>query len=177
MCLVAALLLAPAPSFGQPESKTTSSVEALPPLPAPPRLERPKPAADELEDVDARLSGLLADQVEERDAAARELLEVKARLVPAIAFRLDGIADRADKEAMKRLFSDLRDDARDRARDEQRQKGGSAKVETPDYLSILVHGKAKDKKAYADLVRVVAMSRMLTAIGTVEAVRVLIDVC
>jgi tetratricopeptide (TPR) repeat protein len=179
--VVASLCLGPGVTHAQDkdveESSPARAPEALPPLPVPPKLELPKPTAEDLADVDARLADLTSDQAEQRDAAARELLEVKARLVPAIAHRLDGIADRADKEAMKRLFSDVRENARDRVRDEQRQSGRTSKVETPDYLAMLIHEKPpKDAKAYGDLVRVVGLSRMLTQIGTVEAVRVLVEV-
>lgn len=170
------LLLLSSPAFADsppPATAPASSAQALPPLPVPPSFTLPKPEAKDLEELDARLTALTSDRLEERDAAARELLEVKPRLVPAISFRLHALADRADKEAMKRMFSDIRTDARERAREAQ---GGKGTVETPDYLAMLVQEPKRRGQAYQDLLRVVGMSRMLTQIGTTEATRVLIDV-
>lgn len=151
--------------------------QALPPLPAPPRLELPEPTAEELATVDALLERLHAEAAHDREAAARELLEVDARSVPAIAFRLRALAARADKEAMKRLFTQIRERARDDTRDDDKSTKKSADSKgSPDYLTMLVADRRGDPKTYADLIDVVAQSRMLTQIGTVEAVRVLIEV-
>lgn len=151
-------------------------VEALPPLPAPPRFELSKPGSAELEEVDRLVSALDSPNAEARDAAARELLEAKPRLVPAIAFRLHQIADNADKEALKRLFSQIRDQARGAAREAKKAGLSEEADQTPDYLTMLLNHRPAESKAYPNLLRVIGLSRMLTHIGTVEAVRVLIDV-
>jgi tetratricopeptide (TPR) repeat protein len=139
-----------------------------------PRIELPKPDPKDLSDIDARLAALASEDAAARDNAARELLEADARLVPALAFRLDSIADRADKEAMKRLFEQLRKESREQGRSESEETPRGAA--SPDYLTMLVKQAHPDKKPYQDLVAVVGISRMLSAIGSVEAVRTLINV-
>jgi hypothetical protein len=117
------------PALSAPAASASSAAGAVPPLspgelpvlPIAPRVELPKPDPKDLSDLDERLKALASDDASARDIAARELLEVDARLVPALAFRLDSIAERADKEAMKRLFLELRKESRelDRAESEE----------------------------------------------------------
>src|SRR6187399_1972407 len=165
---------APAAAPSSDAAAPTSPAE-LPILPAAPRLELPRPDPKELSELDARLAALASDDASARDTAARELLETDARMVPALAFRLDSIAERADKEAMKRLFQELRKESRELDRAESDDTRGSAKA-GPDYLSMLVKQARPDKKPYQDLVAIVGISRMLSAAGSVEAVRTLINV-
>jgi hypothetical protein len=168
-------LLGVAPAAATENEAAPSVVDELPPLPTAPRIELGQPAAKDLEELDARLARLSQNDAAERDSAARELLEVDARLVPAIAFRLDKIADRADKEALKRLFLELRKESKelDRSEADETERPGAA---SPDYLGMLVAHARPNAKAYPDLVAVVGMSRMLSQIGSVEAVRTLIGV-
>lgn len=147
-------------------------------MPKAPSIELPKPEAAHLEALDAKLEGLVAPDRESRDNAARALLEVEPRLVPALAFRLRAIAERADKGAMKELLERVRTRARERERLRLRAAGETGEVQTPDYLAMLVEHtpSAKEKAAYRDLISVVGISRMLGRIGEVEAVRVLLEV-
>ncbi|MFZ5892265.1 MAG: hypothetical protein ACOY0T_14500 [Myxococcota bacterium] len=179
--LLAALALS-SPTFAAPPAPSAASAAVttpppgeLPVLPAAPRLELPKPEPKDLSELDARLAALASEDASERDSAARELLEVDARLVPALAFRLDSIADRADKEAMKRLFGELRKESRELDRSESDEARGSGGA-SPDYLTMLVKQARPGKKPYQDLVAVIGISRMLSAAGSVEAVRTLINV-
>ncbi len=173
---VAALLAAISPvalaTAADPPAVTATTGE-LPPLPAAPKLGLEPPEKKELSELDARLAELASDDPAVRDGAARELLEVDARLVPAIAFRIDYIADHADKEAMKRLFLELRREAKESERESEdtARAAGSG-----DYLAMVVSRGRPRNKAYADLVSVIGMSRMLSQIGTVEAVRALLTV-
>ena len=148
----------------------------LPPLPKAPSTELPKPQAADLEELDARLTALTSPDRETRDAAARELLEVEARLVPAIGFRLGTLAERANKSAMKDLLERVRDKARDKERSRMRAAGEVGEVITPDYLAMLVEQAPTEKDTYRDLISTVALSRMLVRIGSVEAVRLLIEI-
>ncbi len=147
----------------------------LPELPKARPLELPAPKPEELEEVERRLTALTDPDATTRDNAAREILETEARLVSAIRFRLGKIADSEDRDAMKRALLAVRREARDDLRDEQASEG-KGKVATPDYLQMLVqHARPKDR-SWVNVTRVVALSRMLERIGTVEAVRGLIDV-
>lgn len=174
--LVALQLLPCRIASAEPAPPLPIEAEALPPLPAPPRLELAKPEAKDLGELDQRLTALESDESDARDSAMRELLEVKGRLVPAIAFRLQQLADKADKEVMKRLFSRIREEARDSMRQKRRAPGVSEQSEATDYLAMLLADRRASSKGYRELLQVVALSRMLTQIGSIEAARELIDV-
>lgn len=168
LCVALLLLWAPALPAAGPEP--------LPELPRAPSIELPKPTTDHLEEVDRLLAGLQDPDRGRRENGAAELLEASAALVPAIARRLDEIADRADKEAMKRLLGDIRSETRNRLRLELEAQGKRGDVTTPDYLRMVIADARLRAKAWPDLVSVLGLSRMLTAIGTVRAVRELIQV-
>ena len=156
---------------GAPVSSAGGSAATPPSLPAAPSLELEKPGPKELQELDERLKALTSSDASTREDAARELLEIDQRFVPALAHRLNGIAERADKEAMKRLFGELRKNARE-SDDDDRDKGSGR----PDYLALLVTKGRPQDRAFADLISVIGISRMLSQIGSVEATRVLISV-
>ncbi|HWZ88693.1 MAG TPA: hypothetical protein VNW92_07580, partial [Polyangiaceae bacterium] len=105
-----------------------SKAERLPELPAIPSLEVPRPAPADLEELDARLTKLCSEDEAEREAARREALEVDAKLVPAIRFRLASNAESANHEDLKQLLLKIRKKARDDARDEDAAEGKRGKV-------------------------------------------------
>jgi hypothetical protein len=175
LALASLLSIAGPAAAADRDERPSAAAEELPPLPAAPRLELDKPSAKDLAELDQRLLSLASADPVARDNAARELLEVDARLVPAIAFRLDAIADRSDKEAMKRLFLEIRKDSKEVERAEP-DEGSRADGPSPDYLTMLVAHARPSAKAYADLVAVIGMSRMLSQIGSVEAARAVIGV-
>ena len=155
---------------------TTKSAEHLPELPAIPSLEVPRPAPADLEDLDARLGKLCSNDESERESARREALEVDAKLVPAIRFRLASISESANHDDLKQILLKIRDKGRGDARDEQSAEGKHGKVATPDYLQMTAEHAEPHSKLWCNLVSVLAGSRMLAQIGNVEAVRGLIDV-
>ena len=159
-----------------PLSADDGGLPQLPELPRAPQLELPRPEADQLEQVDRLLAGLQATDQPRREETAAELLEVSPSLVPAIHQRLDQLADRADKDAMKRLLGDIRGEARNEAREALEAEGKRGAVKTPDYLAMVIADARPRAKAWPDLVSVLGLSRMLTAIGTVKAARELIQV-
>jgi tetratricopeptide (TPR) repeat protein len=154
----------------------SKAAERLPELPAIPSLEVPRPAPADLEELDARLTKLCSDDEAEREAAQREALEVDAKLVPAIRFRLASNAESANHEDLKQLLLKIRKKARDDARDEDAAEGKHGKVKTPDYLQMAGEHAEPHSKLWCALTSVLAGSRMLAQIGNVEAVRGLIDV-
>ena len=91
--------------------------DPLPELPAIPSLEVPRPSPAELEEFDARLSKLCSADDGEREAARREALEVDAKSVPAIRFRLASTAEGSKHDNMKELLLKLRKKGRDGARE------------------------------------------------------------
>src|SRR5687768_5967800 len=151
---------------------TASSERRLPDLPTPPSIEIGRPDAADLAEVDALLGGVLAEDAHDRETAVRELLEAKPKHVSALRFRLGAIADDADKEAMKRLLLKTRREMLERKDDEESDKPAAGL----DYLARLVQRPEPKSEAWRNLVSVLATMRMLESIGSVEAVRGLIEV-
>ncbi|MEZ4220769.1 MAG: hypothetical protein R3B13_07540 [Polyangiaceae bacterium] len=149
---------------------------ALPELPEVPKREQKQASKEQLDDLDERLNRFRSKDAHVRKTAVQEILEATPALLPAIDQRMAETSKAADRDAMKALLSSARRKARDAARQEMRAAGKKGKVVTPDYLEIAVEYAKPEDKAWQALVSVLAMSRMLTQIGTVEAVRELIDV-
>ena len=177
LTLCAALLCTP------PWAATSAAAEAanqlagrLPELPAIPSVEVARPAPEDLEELDARLGKLCSEDDAEREAARREALEVDAKLVPALRFRLASTAESTNHDDLKQLLLKIRKKARDDARDEDAADGKHGKVKTPDYLQMAGEHAEPRSKLWCSLTQVLAESRMLAQIGTVEAVRGLIDI-
>jgi tetratricopeptide (TPR) repeat protein len=150
--------------------------ERLPELPTIPSLELARPTPADLEELDARLAKLCSEDEAEREAARREALEVDAKLVSAIRFRLASTAESTNHDDLKQLLLKIRKKGRDDARDEDATDGKHGKVKTPDYLQMAGEHAEPHSKLWCNLSSVLAGSRMLAQIGTVEAVRGLIDV-
>jgi hypothetical protein len=150
----------------------TSGERRLPDLPTPPSIEVGRPDAADLAEVDALLGGVLAEDAQERETAVRELLEAKPKHVSALRFRLGAIADDADKEAMKRLLLKTRREMLEQKDDEESDKPAAGL----DYLARLIQRAEPKSEAWRNLVSVLATMRMLESIGSVEAVRGLIEV-
>lgn len=148
----------------------------IPALPKAPSLELMKSEPADLEQLDSLLGRITGSDDGVREQAVHEILEAPPRLVAAIHARMNAIGDGGDKDAMKRLLENVRRKARDVERKKLRDAGQKGEVTTPDYLAIVAASPEPQSKTWRDLVSVLAMSRMLVAIGTVEAVRELIDV-
>src|SRR6187549_2029707 len=93
--------------------------ERLPELPAVPSLEVPRPTPADLEELDTRLGRLCSADDATREAARREVLEVTAKAVPALRFRLASTAEGTKHDELKELLLKIRKKGRDDARDEQ----------------------------------------------------------
>lgn len=156
----------------EPPPSKPNAERKLAELPAPPSIELARPAAADLAELDALLGRVVAEDASDREAAVRELLEAKPRQVPAIRFRISAIADAADKEAMKRLLLKTRRELLDRKDDDESEKPSAGL----DYLTRLASKAEPKSEPWRNLTSVLALSRMLESIGTVEAVRGLIDV-
>jgi hypothetical protein len=178
----AAVATAPAPSAAA-EPSATSALDAaqaprpleipLTELPEPPPLALPDPAADDLKGLDALLERVSSSDASLRERAVQELLEVKPRWVSALCFRLDSIAERSDKEAMKATLESVRRKGKNSGdEDESKDK----KKQGPDYLSLAVEHASPTKEGWKNLVRVLAISRMLGQVGTTPAARCIVRV-
>lgn len=167
---LSALPLGAAADTAAPAAK--GSDRKLPELPTPPSVEVGRPDATDLAEVDALLGRIVGDAATARESAVRELLEAEPKHVGAIRFRIASVADNADKEAMKRLLLKTRRELLNKKDDEESDKP-SAGV---DYLARLAEKAEPKSDAWRNLVSVLALSRMLESIGSVEAVRGLVDI-
>jgi tetratricopeptide (TPR) repeat protein len=171
LLLVAAVLSPANPAAANPEDRPATE-HKLPELPTPPSIELTRPDAADLAELDALLGRVVAEDAHDRDAAVRELLEVKLKHVPAIRFRIGTLADGADKEAMKRLLLKTRREALSQKDDDESEKVGAG----VDYLLRLTEKAEPKSESWRNLVSVLALSRMLESVATVESVRGLVEV-
>lgn len=140
-------------------------------LPNPPdfRLGPPRPQA--IEAIDRLLRELVDQEPNVREAAHRTLVEAKNDWVAGIALRIDRLAERADKAAMRRTL----ENARDKARDQLRAETGKSDP-TPDYLEVALRYAKPESQDWRDVTQLLGQSRMLSAIGTTEASREIIRI-
>lgn len=146
------------------------------PLPKVPDLALPAPTNEQLEALDDHLARITDADPFVRRNAIREILEVGTERLSAIHRRLTTLDERAQATAMKKTLLDIRDRARDDLRKRMRALGDTGKVVTPDYLEMLSEHARPQDPSWKHVASVVAMSRMLRQIGTVESARELISI-
>jgi hypothetical protein len=144
---------------------------ALPPLPEAPRLEVRQPTAEDLQELNTKLNALFAEDAETRENVAAELLEIQPRMIAAVHQRLVQLGEHADKEKMKRLFVDARRDTLSRRNAAQGPSASNSSV----LQSLLASAHPKDP-SWRDCVMLAAMTRMLSASGSVDGARELVTV-
>lgn len=156
----------------------------LPELPklAPIVLAEADPGA--LQDLDRVLERLTAPDAHTRDAARASLSEVTPSVVPAIRTRLLEIRGSIDRKEAQGLLDDARKAGRksmkgkDKAAEKPAKKKPGAKEDADDdgdWLEfVLASGRSKND-SWKDLVKLLAMERMLTNVGTTPAVRELLQ--
>lgn len=163
----------PAPdSAGAPAPTTEDPSRPLVELPEPRSIALPDPDRADSQALDALLERITDPEPLVRERAVRELLEVKPRWVAALHVRLDRLADRADKLAMKRTLEAIRDARRrnrDAAADAERAPGSPL-------LDEAVERAEPQSEAWRNLAHALAMSRMLRHIGNTAAARSLVHV-
>ena len=180
---------------GAPAASASASAAATPAqavLPELPRLASislPEPDAASIKELDGLLDRLTSEDERSRSNARTALAEVSAGLVPAIRHRVQDLRGSLDREAAPRVLESARKAGRKSIKgkaegegevDGKKKKKDKAKKDEDDaadgdWLDFLLaqpHAKDRDWK---DVVSLVAMERMLTAIGTTPAVRELIN--
>ncbi len=164
-------LAAPLPA----RAADATAARELPELPrAPDELKQASLA--ELTELDELLGRISGEDEAARDDGVRAILELSPRMVPALRKRLDDLSGSADKNALKVLLFDTRRAAKDEPKEEAPGAAEEKPSAGPDYLTLLL-ARAKPKlSAWRDLVKVLALSRMLEHAGTTPAVRGLVDV-
>jgi hypothetical protein len=165
---VLSLALLVSPAWGDREEKeTTLEAPARPadmplaPLPEPPSLKLPPPRPLAIEAIDRLLGEVVSPDPVLRERARRQLLEAKPDWVSGLATRIDKLAERGGRKEMGELVQRVR-----------RTKG----IEDEDFL-LRAQETLDLKSPHAErLLQILAINRMLGAIGSVEAVRELIRV-
>ncbi len=132
------------------------------------RLGAPRPEA--IEAIDLLLDRLVSEQSVIRERASRSLLEAKQDWVAGISRRIDRIAERANRSGMKSVLKSAREGARDELSDDQDASASD------DYLIALLAHAAPESQDWRDLTQLMALNRMLSAIGTTDAVREIIRI-
>ncbi|HTJ80893.1 MAG TPA: hypothetical protein VL400_04195 [Polyangiaceae bacterium] len=181
---LAGVLAASASAFGGPGSSaspaapSSSAVAAapaadeLPPLPVLAKPKRAEPDPETLKELDSLLARLVSEKKDIRETAVSDVAKVSPSYVPAIHARIADIRESLDRDKAPRIL----EDARKAARAERKEK---KKVDDDDdggdWLTIVMSRPMTKDDAWCDLVRLLAMERMLTAIGTTPAVRELVD--
>jgi len=158
-----------------PDVSTTGALDNLPPLPSVPKLELPPPTPESQQDVSDWLRHVVSPNLDERVEAVREMLEIRPRHLPAISQQLARIADKADKNGMKAELNRVLERRRAARRN---GSSGGASEDTSDrdlLFTVVQEGKPSDHD-FKSLAELVALSRMLAQIGSVEAARELITV-
>jgi tetratricopeptide (TPR) repeat protein len=192
--LVVALAASDAHALGAPTASASATVVATPDavLPELPRLASislPEPDAASIKDLDGLLDRLTSEDERSRTNARAAVGEVSPSLVPAIRHRVQDLRGSLDREAAPRVIESARKagrksikgkgdaeaDADAGSKKKKKAKKDEEDAEGSDWLDFLLaqpHAKDRDWK---DVVSLVAMERMLTAIGTTPAVRELIN--
>lgn len=139
-------------------------------LPDPPPLQLPVPRSQSLQAIDAILGRIVSSDATQRERARGELLEVRPDWVSGLSKRIDTLAERADKSAMRSLLEKLRARAKRGAAGDGEEDGGA------DYVELVSSAADPSSTVWRDLTQILAMGRMLRHIGSAEAVRELIRI-
>jgi len=192
---IVSLLVATSPlahaagEIAQPALSSSASASAapatLPDLPklAPITLAEADPGA--LQDLDKLLERLTAPDAHTRDTARASIAEVTPSVVSAIHARLLEIRGSIDRKEAQGILDDARKAGRkalkgkDKAADAKpAKKKPGAKDEAEDdgdWLEFVLASPRPKNDSWRDLVKVLAMERMLTTVGTTPAVRELLQ--
>ncbi|MFS8069329.1 MAG: hypothetical protein ACMG6S_23450, partial [Byssovorax sp.] len=168
----------------------TPAQAVLPELPRLAAISLAEPDAASIKELDGLLDRLTSEDERSRANARTAIGEVSPGLVPAIRHRVQDLRGSLDREAAPRVLESARKAGRKslkgKSTSESESDGGKKKKKDKakkdeddaadgDWLDfLLAEPRAKDRD-WKDVVSLVAMTRMLTAIGTTPAVRELIN--
>jgi hypothetical protein len=160
--------VAPAPPKLPPDAD-------LPPLVALPPLKRAELDSDGAKELERLLGRLTSQKRDIRDAALAELSKVDEAVVPAIHARVQLIRESLDRDRAPRIIEAARKTAREQRRAEKRSKKDEETEEDSDWLRFVLADAKPDSEPWREVVELLAMVRMLRAVGTTPAVRELLE--
>ena len=191
---VVALAASDAHALGGPAASAsasaaiTSAPTVLPELPRLASIALPEPDAASIKELDGLLDRLTSEDGRSRTNARTAVNDVSPSLVPAIRHRVQDLRGSLDREAAPRVLESARKAGRKSikgSKPEGESDGGKKKKEKAkkdeddasdgDWLDFLLAQPRALDRDWKDVVSLVAMERMLTAIGTTPAVRELIN--
>lgn len=140
-------------------------------LPEPPSLELSAPRPRALEAIDRLLAEITSEDELVRLRTRRTLLEAKSDWVSGIARRISELREASEPKAQKALLAQMREQTRSRLSAEGGKVG-----ETPDYLDVALEHADPTSSEWRNLTKLLAASRMLSAIGSTEATREIIRI-
>lgn len=161
-----------------------SALPALPQLP-PIRLAEADP--DAVKHLESLLARVTSEKADIRATARAELAKADATMVPAIHARIEEIRESLDRERAPRLIADARKAAhdagkgksksksKDKEKEKDKAKKGDVDGDDGDWLGFLLDQPQPKDETWREVTQLLAMVRMLGAIGTTPAVRELID--
>ena len=147
---------------------------SLPQLPDISRLDVQQPTAEDVQELEAKLGALFSDERDSKEVAVGELLEVRPRVVAAIHVRLAQMAERDDKEKMKRILNEARRQSKSELHSPGHDLQSSARQADQDLLMLLLRSDKPKDQTWRECVNLMAQLRMLSAMATVEAARELV---
>ncbi len=176
-----ALLLGAAGSArAEPASAASAAAVAapgqheLPELPRVPSREPKVPSETDVADVDDIVSRVTGDDAAKREDGVRRIVELTPRVVWAVRRRLEGIASKADKEAMKRLLGEIR--KREKNAHDDEADDAEARDRDIDYLDFVLKRARPNDETWRNLAATLALRRMLETLATTPAARGIVEV-
>ncbi|MFO0759810.1 MAG: hypothetical protein U0359_25215 [Byssovorax sp.] len=182
--LVLAAAIAPAPALAAGETPSASASapalpasmpSALPDLPKLAPIPNPEPDPAAIKELDRLLELLTTEDERSRNNARTAIGEVSPSIVPAIRHRVQDIRTRLDRDAAPKVLEAARKAGRKALKKGSKEKAKKDDEDSEgDWLDFLLAQPHPKDKDWQDMVRLTAMERMLTAVGTTPAVRELI---
>jgi len=170
------LLAAPGPSTTASAAPVGSAAlldvpdAELPPLPKLAPIARPDADPEARKELEQILARVLSEKKDIREAARAQIKDAPASLVPAVRDRVQEIRQSLDRDRAPRLLADSRKEAA-----AKRKSKKAAEATDEDWLEFVLDDRHAQDDAWRDLAELLAMVRVLGAIGTTPAVRELIE--
>lgn len=143
----------------------------LSPLPEPPSLELGKSRPEAVAAIRRLLSALASKDPTVQEAAVKELLEAKVDWVPPLAAELDRLAEQGGRPEMARRLGEVR-----KSKGRAQGDGDGEDGEREDTVLDRVLHLTSPSPATRSLAELLAVARMLRAIGTEPAARELVRI-
>ena len=187
LCCIQSPVLAQAARDQAQEPSPVPSATALPDLPRLAPLAHAEPDASALKELDRTLELLTSTDDRTRRNAALTLNDASPSMVEALRRRLLDVRASLDRGECARVLEEARKAGRQSLRKAADAEGGSKKGKPSkeskseegeaegDWLEFLLDRPEVENPSWRSMVKALALTRMLTAIGTTAAVRELIQ--